>query len=46
MYPKLGAAGSNYAHTVTGTHLKSTILPEPELIYESKSPSVQKPSPP
>lgn len=38
MYPKLGASGSNYARSVVGTHLRSTILPDPELIYESMSP--------
>ncbi|GME25196.1 Psi-producing oxygenase A [Neofusicoccum parvum] len=35
MYPQLGAAGSNYARSVPGTHLRSTILPEPGLIFDS-----------
>lgn len=35
MYPTLGAAGSHYARTVVGTHLTSTILPDPGLVYDS-----------
>ncbi|EKG17339.1 Cytochrome P450 [Macrophomina phaseolina MS6] len=35
MYPQLGAAGSHYARSVVGTHLRSTTLPEPGLIFDS-----------
>lgn len=34
MYPQLGAAGSHYARSVVGTHLRSTKLPDPELIFD------------
>lgn len=36
MYPQLGAGGSHYARSVVGTHLRSTNLPEPGLIFDSK----------
>ncbi|KAK7739055.1 hypothetical protein SLS53_005953 [Cytospora paraplurivora] len=35
MYPQLGAAGSHYARSVVGTHLRSTVLPEPGLIFDT-----------
>lgn len=35
MYPQLGAAGSHYARSVVGTHLRSTTLPDPGLIFDS-----------
>ncbi|CAN8096303.1 unnamed protein product [Discula destructiva] len=35
MYPQLGAAGSNYARSVVGTRLRSMILPDPGLIFDT-----------
>ncbi|ROV93831.1 hypothetical protein VMCG_08781 [Cytospora schulzeri] len=35
MYPQLGAAGSHYARSVVGTHLRSTMLPDPGLIFDT-----------
>ncbi|PSR83722.1 heme peroxidase [Coniella lustricola] len=35
IYPSLGAAGSHYARTVVGTHLTSSILPDPGLIFDT-----------
>lgn len=35
MYPQLGAAGSHYARSVVGTHLRSATLPDPGLIFDT-----------
>ncbi|KUI64277.1 Psi-producing oxygenase A [Cytospora mali] len=35
MYPQLGAAGSHYARSVVGTHLRSATLPDPGLVFDT-----------
>ncbi|KAB2572892.1 Psi-producing oxygenase A [Lasiodiplodia theobromae] len=35
MYPQLGAAGSHYARSVVGQELRSAILPEPGVIFDT-----------
>ncbi|CAH0021704.1 unnamed protein product [Clonostachys rhizophaga] len=35
LYPHLGAAGSHYARSVVSTHKRTSILPDPSLIFDS-----------
>lgn len=35
MYPRLGAAGSHYARSVTPQHKRLSVLPDPGLIFDS-----------